>query len=225
MADRIFLSVFLSMKLYIISGLGADRKVFEKIEFPSHLEVIFIDWLIPKRDEDFQDYVSRMAEKINVEEPFYLLGYSLGGMVVQEIHKKIPAEKVVIMASIKSEKGKSKLMKFGQWAKIYKFLPISVFNEKSYEFYALMRYFFDPKNPKILKYFQVREPYYLKWCIEKALQWEGEDLPNVVQILGDKDIVFPINNSNPDYILKEATHLFPITKAKEVSDILQKEFC
>ena len=37
------------MKIYIVSGLGADFKVLERIEFPKHCELIFIDWLIPEK--------------------------------------------------------------------------------------------------------------------------------------------------------------------------------
>lgn len=212
------------MKLYVFSGLGADRSVFEHIQFPKHLEVIFVDWLIPTQNESFAHYVDRMAENINPNEPFYLLGYSMGGMIVQEINKKFPAQKVVIMASIKSSEGKSNLMKWAIKSKIYKIVPTSFFNDKTYHLYGMMRQVFDPKNPKILKYFRVREPYYIKWGIEKALEWEGNNSPDIVQIMGDKDIVFPIENSSPNYIIKNATHLFPATKAKEVSKILAKEF-
>lgn len=212
------------MKLYIISGLGADRTVFENIEFPNHLEIVFIDWIIPKTNETLSDYVDRISEKIDKSQPFYLLGYSLGGIIVQEIHKKFPAQKVIIMASIKSDKGKSKLMKFGKLSKIYKALPTSAFNDKTYNFYTFLRQLFDPQNPKLLKYFTVRESYYIKWGIEKALEWENEEDPEIIQILADKDIVFPIENSTPNYIIKNATHLFPVTKAKEVSKILEKEF-
>lgn len=213
------------MKLYVISGLGADKKVFEKIQFPKHLEVVFIDWLIPQPNEEFQHYIDRIiSENINTQKDFCLLGYSLGGMIVQEIHKKFPAKKVIILASIKSELGKSQLMKIGMKSGVYKFLPLSLFNEKSYSFYAFMRYIFDPKNPNVLKYFNVRHPYYLKWGIEKALEWKTEENPEIIQVLGDKDIVFPIKNSKPNYVLKGATHLFPVTKAKEVSEILEKEF-
>ena len=36
------------MKLYVISGLGADKKVFENINFPEKFsEIIFIEWLMP----------------------------------------------------------------------------------------------------------------------------------------------------------------------------------
>ena len=213
------------MKLYIISGLGADRSVFEHINFPSDMDLHFIDWLVPEQNEEFDHYVNRMAESINPDEDFCLFGYSFGGIIVQEIHKKIPAKKVLILGSIKSSQGKSKLMKLGRNLKIHKIISTSAFNEKSYSFYSFVRHLFDPKNPKVLKYFTMKNPYYLKWSIENILNWnETNENPSVIQILADKDIVFPIKNSNPNYVIKGAAHLFPVTKAKEVSAILEKEF-
>ncbi|MBP7173502.1 MAG: alpha/beta hydrolase [Cloacibacterium sp.] len=212
------------MKLYVISGLGADRKVFEKIQFNNDLEVIHIDWLIPEKNEDFQHYINRMASVIDNKEPFYLLGYSFGGIIAQEIDKKIPAQKIVILGSIKSDREKSKLMLMGEFSKIHKIVPASFFNEKSTILYTFLRKLFDPKNPKLTQYFRVKDPYYLKWSIEKILNWKFEENPKVVQILADKDIVFPIEKANPNYKIANATHLFPVTKAKEVTKILNEEF-
>lgn len=87
--------------------------------------------------------------------------------------------------------------------------------------YSVVRKFFDPRNPKVLQYFRVRDPYYLKWSIEKISDWKFEENPDVIQILADRDIVFPIKNSKPDYVIKGGTHLFPITKFKEVAYILK----
>ena len=84
------------MKLYTISGLGADEKVLEKLTFNPEIEVVHIPWLIPEENEDFHHYVSRMANTIDHSEPFYLLGYSFGGIIVQEIHKLKPAKRMVI---------------------------------------------------------------------------------------------------------------------------------
>lgn len=212
------------MKIYVVSGLGADFKVLEKIQFPKQHKVVFIDWLIPEHNEEFQHYVQRMADKIDDSEPFYLLGYSFGGILVQEINKLKPARKVVIMGSIRSDREKSTLIKTGQITRIPKLLPVRFFNEKTTNIYSMFRKFFDPKNPKILQYFQVRDPYYLKWAIEKISDWKFEENPDVIQILGDKDIVFPIKNCRPDYIIKGGTHLFPATKSKEVSNILKGVF-
>lgn len=212
------------MKIYVVSGLGADFKVLEKIRFSDHHEIVFIDWLIPQPNEEFSEYVIRMAEKINISEPFYLLGYSFGGIMVQEINKLKPAQKVVIMGSIKSDKEKSKLIRTGEITKIPRILPLGLFNDKAANAYGVVRKLFDPKNPKLLQYFKVRDPYYLKWSVEKISDWKFDENPDVIQILGDRDIVFPVKNSKPNYIIKGGTHLFPATKFKEVSDILGEVF-
>jgi len=212
------------MKIYVVSGLGADFKVLERIEFSSHLQVVFIDWLIPEKEESFSSYVKRMAEKVDTSEPFYLLGYSFGGIMVQEINRIKTAEKVVILGSIKSHKEKSRLIRTGEITRLPKILPLRFFNEKNTTAYSVIRKFFDPKNPRIAQYFRVKDPYYLKWSIEKISDWKFEENPAVIQILGDRDIVFPIKNSCPDYIIKGGTHLFPATKYKEVSRILNKVF-
>lgn len=210
------------MKLYVISGLGADFKVLEKLTFPQELEVVFLDWLIPEKNETFQHYVQKMADRIDDSEPFYLLGYSFGGILVQEIHKIKPAVKVIILGSIRSHKEKSRFIKAGEITGIPKIIPQRIFNNKSSVFYSQIRSFFDPKNPKVLEYFRVRDPYYLKWSIEKISAWKCDEIPDVIQILGDKDIVFPIKNSKPDFVIKGGTHLFPATKHKEVSLLLEK---
>ncbi|WP_076447213.1 alpha/beta hydrolase [Chryseobacterium sp. RU37D] len=212
------------MKIYVVSGLGADFKVLEKLQFPEHHKVVFIEWLVPYQNETFSGYVQRMVEKVDDSEPFYLLGYSFGGIMVQEINKLKPADKVVILGSIRSDKEKSRLIKVGQYTGIPRMLPLRFFNDKTTNAYAVVRKLFDPKNPRLLQYFRVRDPYYLKWSIEKISEWKFEGTPGVIQIMGDRDIVFPIKNSKPDFIVKGGTHLFPATKFKEVSGILKGVF-
>jgi len=212
------------MKVYIISGLGADYKVLEKIDFNTSIDPIFIPWLVPKNQESFHDFVIRMSAVIDPDEDYYLLGYSFGGILVQEIHKIKPAKKIVILGSIRSDQEKSRFIKWGEISKLPRLLPVNMFNPKSAILYGFIRKLFDPKNPKVLEYFTMKDPYYLKWSIEKISEWKFEALPDVVQILADKDIVFPIKNSKPDFVIQNATHLFPATRAKEVSKILQDVF-
>ena len=212
------------MKLYTISGLGADEKVLEKLTFNPAIEIVHIPWLIPDLDEDFHHYVSRMSELIDDSEDFYLLGYSFGGILVQEIHKLKPAKKVVIMGSIRCDAEKSKLILAGQKTNAVKYIPLRIFNDKSTLFYTFFRRLFDPKNPKLTQYFRVKDPYYLKWSMDKVAHWKFDKIPDVIQISADKDIVFPLKNSQPDFVIKNATHLFPVTKHKEVSEILKTIF-
>lgn len=212
------------MKVYIISGLGADFKVLEKLSFNTSVEPVFIPWLIPQNQEDFHDFVKRMADVIDANEDYYLLGYSFGGILVQEIHKIKPAKKVVILGSIRSDQEKSRLIKLGGASKLPRLLPEKIFSPRSAVLYGFFRKLFDPKNPKVLEYFRMKDPYYLKWSIEKISEWKFQELPGVIQILADKDIVFPLKNSRPDFVVQNATHLFPATRPKEVSKILQEIF-
>lgn len=212
------------MKLYVISGLGGDFKILEKLKFNHVLEIIFIDWLIPVANENFRNYVARMNDFVDDTEDFYLLGYSFGGIIVQEIHKLKPAKKVVIMGSLRSDSEKSIVLKAGQRTNIGKVLPTILFTSKPAETYGAIRGLMDSSNSRMLEFFTVRDPYYLKWSVEKILSWKMEKIPDVIQIMGERDIVFPLKNSQPDYIIKGGTHLFPATKHKEVSAILEKEF-
>ena len=208
------------MKLYVVSGLGADYSVLSKIQFNSGMQIEFLNWLIPEHQESFEQYVQRFVDRIDDSEPFCLLGYSFGGLIVQEIHQRKKAEKVIILGSIRSDQEKSRFIRFGEKTKIPRYLPTGLFNEKSSIAYAFLRKLFDPKNPKLNQYFVMKDPYYLKWSVEKISEWKFKEIPNVIQIHGDKDIVFPIKNSRPDYIIKGGTHLFPVTKSKEVTQIL-----
>ena len=212
------------MKIYVVSGLGADFKVLERLQFPEHHEVVFLPWLVPYPKENFKDYVQRMSESIDDSEPFYLLGYSFGGIIVQEIHQVKPSQKVVILGSIRCDQEKSNFIKLGQITKIPQFLPALFFGDASTQLYCKVRKWVDPKNPKVLQYFRMRDPYYLKWSIQRITEWKFAKIPHVIQILGDRDIVFPIKNSKPDYVIKGGTHLFPATKSSEVSKILREIF-
>jgi len=212
------------MKLYIISGLGADEKVLEKLTFNPEIEVIHIPWLIPNLNEEFSDYVHRMAESIDDSEDFYLMGYSFGGILVQEIQKLKPANKIVILGSIRCDAEKSKFIKLGEKTNAIKYIPKPFFGNSSSVLYMFLKKIFDSKNANLLEYFRVKDPYYLKWSLDKVAKWKFEKIPDVIQILADKDIVFPIKNSQPDFVIKNATHLFPLTKAKQVSEILKTIF-
>lgn len=212
------------MKLYIISGLGADEKVLEKLTFNPEVDVIHIPWQIPELNEDFYHYVARMSDPIDASEEFYLLGYSFGGILVQEIHKMKPAKKIAILGSIRCDQEKSKLIKAGEKTNAIKYIPLRFFDNSSSLIYIFLKKIFDSKNSHLTQYLTIKDPYYLKWSLEKVAKWKFEKLPDVIQILADKDIVFPIKNSQPDFVIKNATHLFPLTKAKQVSEILKTIF-
>src|SRR5688500_240528 len=89
-------------KVYFISGLGADRRVFEFLDL-SFCEPVFLDWIPPMKNESLPSYAERLCR--DVKEPdAVLVGMSLGGMMATEFAKKHPAANVIILASNKTSR-------------------------------------------------------------------------------------------------------------------------
>ena len=90
------------MIIYFISGLGADRRVFQKLKLPEGFTAQYIDWIKPFEDESLEAYSKRMATAIDTSKPFVLVGLSMGGMVSIEIAKFTQPKLVILISSIKS---------------------------------------------------------------------------------------------------------------------------
>lgn len=61
--------------IYILSGLGVDRRVFKKIDFGS-LKVTYLEWIAPISTESISSYARRLSAKITAERPI-LIGFYL----------------------------------------------------------------------------------------------------------------------------------------------------
>ena len=79
------------MKAYFIPGLAADKRVFRHIQLPGNFTPVFLEWIAPIKDETLPQYAYRLAEQIEINEPFIIIGLSFGGMLAVEIAKKYPA--------------------------------------------------------------------------------------------------------------------------------------
>ena len=72
------------MKIYHVSGLGANEKAFSSLQLRSGFELVDLPWLLPESDdESLAHYAERMLSPINLNEKFMLMGLSFGGIIVQ----------------------------------------------------------------------------------------------------------------------------------------------
>lgn len=91
----------MAKELYIFSGLGADEKVFQKLYF-SDFSPTFIKWIAPQEEETIENYATRLLDQIRTTKPI-LIGLSFGGMIAVEVAKQIDTEKVILIASAKTQ--------------------------------------------------------------------------------------------------------------------------
>ena len=89
------------MKIYGISGLGADERVFQYLEIGEEIEVL--KWIVPEKNENIVAYSKRLANQINTKEDFILIGVSFGGMIAVELGKIINPEKIILISSAETK--------------------------------------------------------------------------------------------------------------------------
>ncbi len=210
--------------VYFMPGLAASTSIFENIKLPEdQFEMVFLEWFLPNDKESIESYAKRMNEKILHENPV-LIGVSFGGILVQEMAKLIPTNKVIIISSVKSNTEFPPRLKMAKATKVYKILPTQLLANVE----LLVKYAFGStivkKRLKLYeKYLSVRDKKYLDWSIENVLLWPQKSADeNTIHIQGDADEVFPIKNIQNCIVVKGGTHIMIINKFKWFNENLPK---
>ncbi|MCB0490747.1 MAG: alpha/beta hydrolase, partial [Cyclobacteriaceae bacterium] len=88
------------MKLYCISGLGADHRIFANLQL-NNVSVRHIHWEEPLPNHNLSDYAKTLLSQISDPEPI-LLGVSFGGLIAIEMTRWIKPLKIFLVSSIKT---------------------------------------------------------------------------------------------------------------------------
>ena len=229
------------MKVYFIPGLGAKSRCFKFIELPEGYEKINIEWHLPEENDSLISYSSKMAECIDQSEPFILVGYSFGGVIVQEMNKFLNLEKTILIASMKDVTQIPRLFKILKKIKFAKWFPIKFFTNKKIVSYAFIRSLYFsilPSKRQKRNQFKLDElmvqldSEYFRWSIDQIINWQPEqELVGIYQIHGTKDIIFPFKKIHESYsnkvnksleIIENASHLLVLESPKKVNNALKK---
>ena len=212
--------------VYLMPGMSANSLIFEKIKFPSHFSLHYLNWISPKIEESLENYAKRFSALIMHDDPV-LIGVSFGGVLVQEISKIIKVKKLIIISSVKSNKELPSHMKFGKATKSYKLLPIKWIND----FESLISFVLGPKIKRRVelyrKYLSVRDQNYLSWSIRELIEWkQDKPLKDVIHIHGSNDLIFPKIFLKDFIELPKGDHAMILKRAnwinKKIPEIIMK---
>ncbi|MEC4114345.1 YqiA/YcfP family alpha/beta fold hydrolase [Myroides pelagicus] len=200
--------------IYFFPGMISNSLIFEKIELDHNLFTpVFFEWLPVEKNQSLEEYSNRYIEMINHPNPV-LIGVSLGGIIAQEIAKKIKVRKTIIISSVRSTKEYPWLYRFAKYTKLYRLLPTNNINGLI-EFLSNRSKKSKREERKALydRYLTERSKDYIDWCIDQVMHWkQTEAIENVIQIHGDKDEIFPIKNIKNALVVKGGTHAMILTK-------------
>ena len=209
--------------VYLMPGLAASSKIFERMALPeTDFEIFLLEWELPLLNENLTEYAERMALKVNHNQ-VVLIGVSFGGILVQEMAAFLNTKKIIIISSVKNNTEFPLKMKVAKSTKAYKLIPTKLLLNID----ALAKYSFGAmiKQRIVLykKYLSMRDKGYLDWAIEQVVCWERSVTDeNVIHIHGDADDVFPIKNIKNAIIIKGGTHIMILNKYKWLNENLPK---
>jgi len=205
-------------KIYCISGLGADYRVFELINIPNY-ELVHLEWIDPLPKEPLTDYAQRLAQKITGEQPI-IMGLSFGGIVATEIGKIRPYKHIITLASVRCRREMPWYFKMCKQLPFHRLAPENQWNTTL----PLLRWLFgvDAKNEALFSSISSdTNPKFAKWAIDSIVHWNQRDvLPNVSAIHGTKDKIFPARRLQNVNWIKNAGHLMTLTHPVEISTLI-----
>lgn len=213
----------MSKHIYCISGLGADFRIFSKLEIPG---VILhpIVWQMPEKEDDMRSFAVKLSRQIQHPNPI-LLGVSFGGMLTTEIAKAMPVEKAIIVSSCKTKQELPMYMRAAGKVGLHKAVPYGLVTQNR----LLSRFIFDTRSRQeelylkqmMLKQTQVE---FIKRSVNIILNWQNKSYPeNLCHIHGSTDKLLLSGSVKPHYWVKGGGHFMIWNMAEEISNLIQKE--
>jgi pimeloyl-ACP methyl ester carboxylesterase len=209
------------LKVYFISGLGADSRVFKHIQLPPGFQPVYLEWIKPLGNESLARYALRLSEGINSSERFALVGLSLGGMIATEIAKLYVPEQVVLISSIPSAHCLPGYYLLGGKLNLHKLIPIGVFKKASF-----IKRFFTAEtsgDKKLIReMIQHCDAAFIRWGMQAILTWKNTDIPErLIHIHGSQDFILPKRFTKATHVIPRGGHLMIMTHAAEINAILE----
>lgn len=212
----------MTKELYIFSGLGADERVFQRLDF-SDFKVTFIKWIVPHDTDTIEHYATRLLDQITITKPT-LIGLSFGGLIAVEVAKQIDTEKVILIASAKTKNEIPFYYRFAGQLGLHKLLPTRLLKSSNF----ITNWFFGTTSTfgkQLLKQILIdTDPTFLKWAIDKVARWTNQtQTKNIFHIHGASDRILPFKFVICNSTIKNGGHLMTLNKADELNSVLRQQ--
>ena len=206
------------MNLYGISGLGADRRVFDFLELTCPL--IPIEWIEPLENESIEAYSLRLSEAIDTEEDFVLIGVSFGGLVAVEISKILKPRQTILISSAETKDELRGLYRGAGKTGLLKALPTKLFDPPR----RAASFIFGTKRKALLNsILDDTDLKFAKWAVNELVNWKNQErIDGIIRIHGTHDKLIPWKGTGKVDLIEAGEHFMIVDRAQEVSDLINK---
>ena len=206
------------MKIYAISGLGADERVFQFLDLP--MELVCIKWA-PWNGHNLQSYAKLLCEQIDTSERFVLMGVSFGGIVAVEMNQFCAPEKTILISSAETWKDLPSWYFLLSSIHLIRFLPPALFNLPR----PLANFLFGAKNKVLLdQILNDTDLDFVKWSMGQIRIWRSDSrLDKCVRIHGSADRVIPLKLGSRIRVIPGGHHFMILDEVANVQSSIISE--
>lgn len=210
------------MKVYLISGLGADERTFSRLVFPEGVEVHFLPWIKPLGGESMNSYARRMSLDMDtLNGPYVVIGLSFGGMLASEMLSFLEPSRVILLSSVNAYPELPWYYRLAGKTRLHRLLPSRPGKGSN----RLLNWAFGVKQSQgkllldeVLKH---TDTGFSRWAINALMQWGKTTTDKeVIRIHGTNDHILPVTTFTPQHLIKGAGHLMVLTHAEQVSGLI-----
>jgi pimeloyl-ACP methyl ester carboxylesterase len=209
-------------KVFLISGLGADRRLFNKLNLPDY-ELVYVDWIEPQPNDTIASYAQKLVKQYKITPHSNVVGVSLGGVMTVEISCLIPLGKAIIVSSIKSASEFPWYFKLFRRLPVYKIIPHSFYSSIGYLIKPLFGKMRGKPGFMFVDMIKNSSPVFMRWAMHAILRWEPKTLSSkIYHIIGTRDLIFSYRRvKDATHIIEKGSHDMIYTRGAELSKIIQ----
>ncbi|WP_125077653.1 alpha/beta fold hydrolase [Rufibacter latericius] len=209
--------------LYLLSGLCADERLFQFLQL-NHPSPKVIQWISPDPEDTMATYATKLISQMEPgQDPPVLIGLSFGGMMAQEIAKQIKVKRVILLSSLADTRKLPLHYRVAGALQMQHWLPLSLFKQMVLPAYWLFGAKTQEEKGILKTILQETDIPFLRWSLQQILDWRHQaSQENVIVLHGDRDKVLPVPAHPSLHLIKGGEHLMVMSRAKEVSAILNR---
>jgi pimeloyl-ACP methyl ester carboxylesterase len=208
--------------IYLFHGQGADQRQFKELVIPEGYDTVHISYPIPLRRETMSQYALRFVPMINIDAPYVLLGVSLGGMICTELTDTLNPENTILISSAKSYEELPGRYNFQKKIPLNRIIPKGLTKAGARFLQGIVEPDRRYDKATFKDMLKKKDASYLNRTVDMIVHWERTEYPeSIVHIHGDADHTIPVKNVDYDYLVEDGSHMMVLTRAADVSRILE----
>lgn len=210
------------MDIYCISGLGADERIFKKLEIDG-ANLIHIPW--PEYDEydEMSCYAQKISAQIPVDNPT-ILGISFGGMMAVEIAKLRSVKQLFLVSTAKTANELTEPGWFFKKLLVSEILPGFVYKSPNKVMFKMFGAETEEQEALLRAILKDSDGQFMRWAMRAIMLWQNVTIPkNATHIHGTGDKIILPEKINADYWIDDGTHMMIYKRADEIGKIIEKE--